>query len=69
MAFKEQEKIDKDYSEELITELINYQGDNLIEKIVGFGLQKLMERGSFISLIFCVPFSWIIFCIGPIISG
>ncbi len=43
MAYKEHEKITKDYSEELITELINYQGDNLIEKIIRFGLQKLME--------------------------
>jgi putative transposase len=43
MAFKEQEQITKNSSEELLTELINYQGDNLMGEIVRLGLQQLME--------------------------
>jgi putative transposase len=43
MAFKEQEKITKNSSEELLTELINYQGDNLMGEIVRLGIQQLME--------------------------
>ena len=39
MAFKEQEKITKNYSEELLTELINYQGDNIMGEIVRLGIQ------------------------------
>ena len=30
MAFKEQEQITKNYSEDLIAELINYRGDNIM---------------------------------------
>lgn len=43
MAFKEQEQITKNYSDDLLTELINYQGDNLMGEIVRLGLQQLME--------------------------
>jgi len=43
MAFKEQEQITKNYSEDLLTELINYQGDNLMGEIVRLGIQQLME--------------------------
>ena len=43
MAFKEQEQITKVSSEELLTELINYQGDNLMGEIVRLGIQQLME--------------------------
>ena len=42
MAFK-QEQITNYSSEELLTELINYQGDNLMGEIVRLGLQQLME--------------------------
>ena len=42
MAFK-QEQITKNYSEDLLTELINYRGDNLMGEIVRLGLQQLME--------------------------
>ena len=43
MALKEQEQFTKNYSEDLLTELINYQGDNLMGEIVRLGIQKLME--------------------------
>ncbi|MBA7511130.1 hypothetical protein ES705_03121 [subsurface metagenome] len=43
MAFKNQEQITKNYSEDLLTELINYRGDNLMGDIVRLGLQQLME--------------------------
>ena len=43
MTFKEQEQITKNSSEELLTELINYQGDNVMGEIVRLGLQQLME--------------------------
>ena len=43
IAFKEQEQITKNYSKDLLTELINYQGDNLIGEIVRLGIQQLME--------------------------
>jgi putative transposase len=43
MALKEQEQITKNYSEELLTELINYQGDNLMGEILRLGIQQLME--------------------------
>jgi len=43
MAFKEQEQITKNSSEELLTELINYQGDNLMGEILRLGIQQLME--------------------------
>jgi len=43
MAFKEQEQITKNYSEDLLTELINYQGENIMGEIVRLGLQQLME--------------------------
>ncbi len=42
MAFK-QEQITKNYSEDLLTELINYQGENIMGEIVRLGLQQLME--------------------------
>ena len=43
MTFKEQGQITKNSSEELLTELINYQGDNLMGEIVRLGIQQLME--------------------------
>jgi putative transposase len=43
MAFQEQEQVKKNYSDEVLTELINYQGDNLMGEIIRLGLQKLME--------------------------
>jgi putative transposase len=43
MTFKEQEQITKNSSEELLTELINYQGENLMGEIVRLGIQQLME--------------------------
>ena len=43
MAFKKQEQITKNYSEDLLTELINYQGENLMGEIVRLGLQQMME--------------------------
>ena len=44
MAFKKvDEQITKLSSEELLTQLINYQGDNLMGEIVRLGLQQLME--------------------------
>lgn len=43
MASKEQEQITKNYSEDLLTELINYQGDNLMGEILRLGIQQLME--------------------------
>ena len=43
MAFKEQEQITKNSSEELLTELINYQGENIMGEIVRLGLQQMME--------------------------
>ena len=42
MAFKH-EQITKVSSEELLTQLINYQGDNLMGEIVRLGIQRLME--------------------------
>ncbi len=39
MAFKEQEQIIKVSSKELFTELINYQGDNLMGEIVRLSIQ------------------------------
>jgi len=42
MAFKK-EQITNYSSEELLTELINYQGDNLMGEIVRLGIQQLME--------------------------
>jgi transposase-like protein len=43
MAFKEQEQITKNYSEDLLSELINYQGENIMGEIVRIGIQQLME--------------------------
>ena len=43
MALKEQEQITKNYSEDLLTELINYQGENIMGDIVRLGLQQMME--------------------------
>ena len=43
MALKEQEQITKNYSEDLLTELINYQGENIMGEIVRLGLQQMME--------------------------
>jgi putative transposase len=43
MTFKEQEQVTKKYSDELLSELINYQGDNLMGEIIRLGLQQLME--------------------------
>lgn len=44
MAFKnDDEQIKKNSAEQLLTELINYQGDNLMGEIIRSGLQQLME--------------------------
>ena len=43
MAFNEQEQITKNYSEDLLTELINYRGDNLMGEIIRLALQQMME--------------------------
>jgi hypothetical protein len=43
MAFKKQEQITKNLSDDLLTELINYKGDNLMGKIIRLGLKQLME--------------------------
>ncbi len=43
MTFKEQEQFTKKNSEDLLTELSNYQGENLISEIVRLGIQNLME--------------------------
>jgi len=43
MTFKEQEQITKKNSNDLFTELINYNGENLIGEIVRLGIQNLME--------------------------
>jgi len=43
MAFKKQEQITKNLSDDLLTELINYQGGNLMGEIIRLGLQQLME--------------------------
>jgi len=42
MTFK-QEQFTKKSSDELLTELIKYQGEDLISKIVRIGLQNIME--------------------------
>ena len=43
MTFKEQEQVTKKKSDELLSELINYSGENLIGEIVRLGIQNLME--------------------------
>jgi putative transposase len=43
MTFKEQEQFTKKNSEDLLIELCNYQGENLISEIVRLGMQNLME--------------------------
>jgi len=43
MTFKEQGQITKNSSEELLSELIKNQGDNLMGEILRLGLQQLME--------------------------
>lgn len=43
MTFKEREQFTKKYSDDLLSELINYQGENLISEIVRLGIQNLME--------------------------
>ncbi len=43
MTFKEQEQFTKKNSYDLLSELINYQGENLISEIVRLGIQNLME--------------------------
>ena len=44
MAFKnDDEQIKKNSAEQLLTELINYQGDNLMGEIIRLGIQQLME--------------------------
>ena len=43
MTFKEQEQFTKKNSDDLLTELSNYQGENLISEIVRLGIQNLME--------------------------
>jgi len=43
MTFKEQEQFTKKNSDDLLTELSNYQGESLIMEIVRLGIQNLME--------------------------
>jgi putative transposase len=43
MTFKEQKQFTKNYSDDLLSELINYQGENVIGEIVRLGIQNLME--------------------------
>ena len=43
MTFKEREQFTKKNSDDLLSELINYQGENLISEIVRLGIQNLME--------------------------
>lgn len=43
MTFKEQEQITKKNSDELLKELSNYHGEDLISEIVRLGIQNLME--------------------------
>ena len=43
MAFKNQEQITKNLSEDLLTEMINSHGDNLMGEIVRLGIQQFME--------------------------
>ena len=43
MTFKEQEQFTKKNSDDLLTELSNYHGENLISEIVRLGIQNLME--------------------------
>ena len=43
MTFQEQEQFTKKNSDDLLTELSNYQGENLISEIVRLGIQNLME--------------------------
>ena len=43
MAFKGQEQVTKNYSDDLLSMLMDYQGENLINEIVRLGIQNLME--------------------------
>jgi len=43
MTFKERGQFTKKNSDNLLSELINYQGENLISEIVRLGIQNLME--------------------------
>ena len=43
MTFQEQEQITKKNSDELLSELINFNGENIMAEILRLGLQSLME--------------------------
>ena len=43
MTFKEREQITKKNSDDLLSQLIDYQGENLISEILRLGIQSLME--------------------------
>ncbi len=43
MTYQEQGQFTKKNSDDLLTELSNYQGENLINEIVRLGIQNLME--------------------------
>jgi len=43
MTFQEQEQFTKKNSDDLLSELSNYQSENLISEIVRLGIQNLME--------------------------
>ena len=43
MTFKEQEQITKKNSIELLSELINFNGENIMAEILRLGIQNLME--------------------------
>jgi len=43
MTFKEREQITKKNSDDLLWQLIDYQGEDLISEILRLGIQSLME--------------------------
>ena len=43
MTFEEREQITKKNSDDLLSQLIDYQGENLISEILRLGIQSLME--------------------------
>ena len=42
MTFKEREQITKKNSDDLLSQLIDYQGENLMSEILRLGTQSLM---------------------------
>jgi len=54
VVFREQEQITKNYSKDLLTELIKYQGENLEGEIIRLGIQQLME----LDRVFKFQYNW-----------